>query len=203
MSPREAFSVLVFLVVIAVIYWLELRLLVRSALARLLKKAEAPNLLSRPAIILHCISVAGLLCLAYGWLIEPYWLEITDLQIATEKLKAARLRIIHISDLHCDCKVRNEPKLPGIVNPLEPDIIVFTGDCLNSPEALPVFQDTLRKLDAGIGKFAVRGNFELHFPQLGDLFAGTGFRELDGESIIVKKGFISQKVTCIWGRKPA
>jgi len=43
------------------------------------------------------------------------------------------------SDLHSDPKARLEPRLPTALAAEDPDVIVFTGDSINSPEGLPVF----------------------------------------------------------------
>lgn len=88
-------------------------------------------------------------------------MEVNEIILYTEKLEATDLTLVHISDLHCDPKVRNEESLAKIINPLQPDVIIFTGDAINSPAALELFQKTLKGLKAKIGKFAVRGNFDV------------------------------------------
>jgi len=187
MRIQETIGFLVFVTVLVVVYFLEARVLLRFLLGALRKARPKPRLLSGPAVVLHCIALLGVLCFAYGYFVEPYWLEVTRVRLTSGKLRTVSLRIVHISDLHCDRKVRNEPRLPEIINPLEPDLIVFTGDALNTPEALPVFRDTLGKLQAGIGKFAVRGNFDVGRRASPDLFEGTGFRELTAESVKLEK----------------
>ena len=52
---------------------------------------------------------------------------------------------------------------------------------------MPLFQETLGKMHAPSGKFAVRGNFDSYFWKYIDLFSGTGFSELVNESIKIKK----------------
>jgi len=187
MLLSEKIAFLLFVAVVATVYYLEARLLVRFAARRLRRRPGEPRLVSRRAIALHCVAGAGLLCMAWGYFVEPYWLQVSTIELATPKLRQTRLRIVQISDLHCDRKVRTEPRLPGLINPLRPDLIVFTGDAVNTPDALPLFRETLGKLEARIGKFAVRGNFDLP-PALGeDLFEGTGFRELRADSLTLHK----------------
>jgi predicted MPP superfamily phosphohydrolase len=106
-------------------------------------------------------------------------LQVTTVDIFTRKFKNTELKIIQISDLHCDGKIRNEYKLVKLINQLKPDIIVFTGDSLNTQEALPVFKDTLKRLKAAIAKFAVRGNFDVWYWSDLDLLSNTGFEVLD------------------------
>lgn len=101
---------------------------------------------------------------------------------------------MHISDLHCDTKTRLEDDLPARINALKPDIIVFTGDCLNSAAAQSLFTETLKQMEAPLGKFAVTGNWDFSYWSQLKLFEGTGFVELrshtkrvekDGESIVI------------------
>src|SRR5262245_45719341 len=85
--------------------------------------------------IILSLSLAGLLCVAYGYFIEPYRISITRVQIKSNKLAsdASPIRLVHISDLHSDPKPRLEEQLPAIIKNENPDLIVFTGDSINSP----------------------------------------------------------------------
>lgn len=144
-------------------------------------------MITKPMPILYFLALVGALCFLYSYFIEPYWIEVKTLDIYTDKLKGANVKIVQISDLHCDKKVRNEYKLADIINPLKPDIIVFTGDTLNTPAALPVFKDAMKKLNASIGKYAVRGNFDVWFWSDLDLFDDTGFEILDKGTVKLTK----------------
>lgn len=135
--------------------------------------------------LIHIPAAAGLLCVLYAAYVEPYWPEITTVRLETPKLTQATLRIVQISDLHCDPKARLEPRLPELVNNLNPDIIVFTGDAVNSPQALELFQQTLAAMTAPLGKYAVRGNWDyLHGS---DLFENTGFELLPLTAVRLEK----------------
>jgi len=175
-----------------VVVGMELMWLVDLARARL--KRVKSRFLSAPAVVTHLLSLALLLCIPYAYFVEPYWPEVKQVDIATEKLSKTTLTIVQISDLHCDLRARNERKLAGLINPLKPDLVVFTGDALNDSAALPLFQETLKGLHAGIAKLAVRGNFDEWYWKDLPLFSGTGFTELgprpmafskDGETFYV------------------
>jgi predicted MPP superfamily phosphohydrolase len=153
---------------------------------RLGKSGHKCTLLSPKKIIMHILAVfwVGVL---YAYYIEPYRLEVTTVNIATNKLKHASLRIVQISDLHCGRTMRNEAKLISMINDIKPDIIVYLGDSLNSVAALPLLKETLTNLHAPLGKFAVRGNCDIGYaPQL-DRFSGTGFAVLDADTVRLTK----------------
>ena len=120
----------------------------------------------------------GCLCVLYGWLVEPYWLSVTHVRIETPKFKAGSrpVRIVHISDLHCDPKVRLEERLPVAIAAEKPDLIVFTGDAINSPEGLPNLKRCLTRLASIAPTFVVKGNWDAWFWSNLDLYGGTGVR---------------------------
>ena len=64
-----------------------------------------------------------------------------------------------------------------------PDLVVFTGDSLNSPDGLPVFKDCLTKIARIAPTFAVRGNWDAWYWSDLDLFGGTGAYELRSEAV--------------------
>ncbi len=141
---------------------------------------------SKPAIVIHILTGIGLLCLCYGFFIEAYWVEVNEFTIPTSKLEKTSFRIVQISDTHCDTKMRNERKTIEIVNSLKPDIIVFTGDAINSKKSIYLFRQTMASLNADIAKLAIRGNW---FHSVGDdeLFDGTGFQVLNGDKKVIEK----------------
>jgi predicted MPP superfamily phosphohydrolase len=157
-------------------------------LNRRFRHRPANRLLTSPAmIVIHILAVTGIACACYGYFIEPYNLQINTIRIETDKLKNTSLRIVQISDLHCDKKVRLEPLLADFINPLQPDIIVFTGDAINSPAGLELFRSTLKGLHATIGKFAVTGNWDTQRMKNLDRFTGNGFELLNQDVRFLEK----------------
>jgi predicted MPP superfamily phosphohydrolase len=138
--------------------------------------------------IVLTLAVAGLLCVAYGYFIEPYWLSVTHVSINSPKLpKGTRpVRIVHISDIHSDPEPRLEGRLPQAIAAEQPDLIVFTGDSLNSPAGLPVFRECLTQLAKIAPTFVVKGNWDSWYWHDLNLFEGTGARELNGSSSLVE-----------------
>jgi predicted MPP superfamily phosphohydrolase len=123
----------------------------------------------------------GLGCIAEGAWVEPYWPEVTHTVIDTPKLAAGEVvRLVHLSDLHCDAKVRLEEQLPALVAAQRPDGIVFTGDAINSPDGVPVLRKLMTALAKVAPTYVVRGNWDMapiyFWPQ--DLYQGTGVQEV-------------------------
>ena len=178
---------MLFVAVLITICWLYLRLWI-IFLIRKYNKKPINGLLKKPsAIILHIIAGIGILCVLYGYLIEPYWLEITHIQIQSDKLEKESFRVVQFSDMHCDPKMRLEEKLIEAINSLKPDILVFTGDALNSSQSKTNFQHTLSQMDAPLGQFAITGNWDFHITPVPNLFENTGFIELDGSPRKIEK----------------
>lgn len=142
----------------------------------------------RPAwyegVLLVC-GFAGVCCIIYA-VLEPYMLGCTFVVLRSPKLtRDARLRIVHITDLHCDGFKRTDKKLVKTIAELKPDLIVFSGDAANTPLGLNDFRDCMKQLSAVAKTFGVTGNNDLRGE---DVFTGTGVVRLDGqgEGVIVK-----------------
>ena len=135
------------------------------------------------------LPLAGLAvaCMAYGYFIEPYWLEVTEVRIRSPKLAAATrpIRIVLLSDLHCDPKVRLEERIPRVVADLAPDLIVFTGDAVNSMQGLGNFRRCMRRLAKVAPCYAALGNWDVWYYSAEKLFSNTGVRVLDAEAVKV------------------
>jgi predicted MPP superfamily phosphohydrolase len=133
------------------------------------------------------LAVAGIGCAAYARLIEPTWLEVTHVRIESDKLpRGGRpIRLVHISDVHSDPVTRLEERLPAAIAAQRPDLIVFTGDAINSPEGLAVFRGLMTRLAAIAPTYAVRGNWDTRQWGRIDLFGGTGAVELENRAVRV------------------
>lgn len=186
MQPAETFRVLAFLAVVVTVFVLAAGIVLRSYLTTGVR-AIPPTRRAVERAILAC-AVGGLLCVAYGHGIEPYWLEITRVVIPTQKLRgaASRVRIVQISDVHSDPRPRLEETLPELIAAERPDLIIFTGDAINSVRGLPVFRRCLTRLASIAPTFVVKGNWDAWYWNEQDLFGGTGAREVDGSALRVE-----------------
>jgi uncharacterized protein len=138
-------------------------------------------------IFILSLAAAGVLCIFYGFFIEPYWLSIEHLEISSAKIHCTKpIRIVQISDLHCDAKERLEGQLPAVIALQKPDIIVFTGDAINMPEGLPLLRTCLIRLAKIAPTYVVKGNWDADFFTDLDRFGNTGAIELDGKAVKVR-----------------
>lgn len=180
MKPYELAGVSIFIIFWGLIYSLEIKYFFSF-----LRKKIFPK--SRFVTVIHILAIVGIACLIYSYFIEPYWLDVRYIKITTDKIKNTNLTIVQISDLHLENKIRNERKLSKIINNLNPDVIVFTGDTLNALQTLSTFKEVMSGLKAKIGKYAVRGNFDIWLWGKTNLFTGTGFVELNGRIVTLLK----------------
>ena len=153
---------------------------------RLIRRRPAPKR-SRIRAVLRAaalvLAVAGIGCAIYAWKIEPGWIEVTQVSLNSSKVPASagRVRIVHISDLHCEAKSRLEDEIAERIAQAEPDLIVFTGDALNSPDGLPTFRSLMKRLVRTAPTFGVKGNWDEHSKD--NVFADTGVVELTGRAV--------------------
>jgi predicted MPP superfamily phosphohydrolase len=186
MHDRQIVLLTIFLTLVGALYIAAGAMLVAAAVRRLRRRAARP--LSRRYVwarrIVFGLAAAGILLVAYSYF-EPYWLEVTHVRIASAKLApgSGPIRIAQISDLHCDPFPRLEERLPEVIAREKPDLIVFTGDALNSPAGLPIFKRCMASLSAIAPTFAVLGNWDANYRRTFDLFGGTGVKLLDGKTV--------------------
>ena len=131
-------------------------------------------------------AAAGLLCIAWGAWVEPNRVEVVRLRIESAKLApgAPPIRIVQISDLHCEAEPRLEDELPALVAAEKPDLIAFTGDAVNSPEGLPLFRRTMEALSRVAPVFGAKGNWDRVYFRDPDRFDGTDVHTPDGGSLL-------------------
>ena len=126
------------------------------------------------------MSVLLSLCFAYALFIEPYWLEVVHVTIPTPKIAegADPIRIVLISDLHCDAMKRLEPSLPAVIAKEHPDLIMFAGDAINELGGVAVFKQCISELSKLAPTYIVEGNHDTRdFPRV-KLAEGTGSKLL-------------------------
>ncbi len=177
--------VLLFVTALAAVYALVLFVVVRYVSARRRGKSAPLGKLAKGILAAGAL---GVLCMAYGRFIEPYWLDVRQISVSTTKLAPGTppIRVLHVSDLQSDPQSRLEDRVADAARDLSPDVIVFTGDAVNSVEALPVFRACIERLAAVAPVYAVRGNWDIwNVPDAGQFDAPTKATVLDGRLVRV------------------
>ena len=167
------------------------------------------------------ISASIFSTLLYGMLFGRYNFKknFKDIFINNWPKLKSEYKIIHISDLHLGSfnSVEQLEEVVFLINEEKPNLVVFTGDLVNNyySEAIP-YVNTLKKIKAKDGKFAVLGNHDYcdyvgwdrasqewkeNFNNLIDLEKKCGFDLLLNESRIINIG--SSKINLVgvenWG----
>src|SRR5437870_11580617 len=92
---------------------------------------------------LTAIAVGGVVCVAYGVLIERRWYRKGSYRLAALPAAASTpLTILHVSDLHMVAGDRRKAAFLASLPP--PDVSVVTGDILGAPEAVDASVAALR-----------------------------------------------------------
>ncbi|MBI3271966.1 MAG: metallophosphoesterase [Planctomycetes bacterium] len=193
-TPGQAIPTLLFVTLVGTVFVLQFGAW-GSALTRRLLRLPAPPPPPRWVVVLGRVRRplfwVGTVCILYGWLVEPRWVQVTHHEVAIRGADAAtdpRLRIFHLSDLHCEAK--RGPWAEAVVaaaREAAPDLAVLTGDYLNVVNVTPtagslpgIVDDLLRALPPSTPVLAVRGNFDIWGRAL-EVLRERGIRVLDND----------------------
>jgi len=136
------------------------------------------------------LAVSG--CLIDGLIIEPLSIQTQPVAIVSDnwRAEAAPLRIVHISDTHIEQFTRRERDAIQMVNDLDPDLILMTGDYLNisflrDPQARQAFRDFASQLRSRYGIYAAWGNTDVPAWR-NELVAGLDVTILEDEIAVLQ-----------------
>lgn len=188
-----------------------------SLISRMLEKrsGKVSLFVNRLGVAVACIaSVMAFYGIVFGW--KQLETEYVDLYFEDLPESFDGYRIAHLSDLHLGThgsKTAFVEKVVRHVNEEHPDLIVFTGDIVNSyPEELTPFVPVLSKLLAPDGVFSVFGNHDYcHYSrkgaraaslELAEMERSMGWKVLLNESDVLRRGEDSIAVTGLeyWGK---
>lgn len=141
--------------------------------------------LGATGVLVLLLTAASFGCLAYAYFIEPYWLEITYVKIPLADFPADKkpVRIVQVSDLHCDKTMRLENRVAEEIEKLKPALILFSGDSLNSLEGRDNFNTFAKRISKVAKTFAVKGDWDFAFPGVG-ILEESPFELLNGHKIV-------------------
>jgi uncharacterized protein len=147
-------------------------------------------------------SLLAMLCLLYGFFIEPKTLTVRHVEIISEAWQGSPLKIglmsdVHIGGIHVDAE--RAKRLANKMNSYSPDIVLIAGDYVNGH--LPAKDWSVQKrtnlelgirnmgfLKAPLGVFSVYGNHDAWYgvPELGRMLNATSIRTLENKHINVQ-----------------
>lgn len=176
-----------------------------------------------PVIVL----LAGILpfiVIIYAIFRSLYRFKIHTIRLEHPALPAAFdvLRIVHISDIHIgsfNYRYHIFDRAVKMINELEPDLILFTGDLVNNfASELEGWNNTFDKLKATKGKYSVLGNHDYgdysnwkspeekkeNFVAIKDFHAKIGFKLLLNDAVIIETNDEKIAIAGVenWGNPP-
>lgn len=128
-------------------------------------------------------------CIAYAYFIEPYQLDVKHIKLTLADIPRGTkpIIVVQVSDLHSDAGVRLENKVAEEIEKLRPNVILFTGDAVNSFEGALVFNAFAARIKRVAETFAVKGDWDFAFHPH-DILAESGLGSLSGFKIINANG---------------
>jgi len=141
--------------------------------------------------------VIGVVKWAYDFRVKRSFVKLPNLPASMDGF-----RIVQISDTHLGSWASEEPlnQAVDMINELDPDIVVFTGDLVNSTTSEAFrFKNALQRIKARKGIFSVLGNHDYgdyvswpdqaakdeNMQQLYDLYKDLGWKLLNNENQVI------------------
>jgi uncharacterized protein len=139
---------------------------------------------SRGTAVVSALACAGVLAVGFdAFFIEPTWLEVTHVRLASEKIHSP-LRIVVVADPQTDHFGEYERQSLRRAFAEHPDLLLFAGDYVQADR--DTYRETVRQMNQflresdvhpRLGAFAIRGNVELH--DWAKLFAGSPVKAVE------------------------
>lgn len=124
-----------------------------------------------------------------GFIVKEY--KITNSSVPD---KFYGTKVVHISDIHYGRTIKKKElqQLVKKINSLNPDLVVLTGDLIDRDTMLTdrmasVISETLKEIDADLGKYAISGNHDYKFDKWATIISDSGFTNLNDRYDLVYK----------------
>ena len=110
------------------------------------------------------VLAAGLLCVAYGILVEHHWYRVRRYRLDILPADApGPLSIVHVSDLHY---LRRDRRLRAFLASLpRADVAVATGDLIGEPSSVDDVVEALRPIRGRLASYFVLGSNDYYAPR--------------------------------------
>jgi predicted MPP superfamily phosphohydrolase len=124
--------------------------------------------------------------LLYAFFVEPYSIELTRHALAGDVTQP--LKIAHLTDLHSRGYGTREREVAEIVERAAPDLIVVTGDIVDTGSLEPS-RELFRRLRAPLGVWVVRGDSERAQASRDDLafYRSVGAHLLENQGVAIRE----------------
>ena len=111
-------------------------------------------------------------------------IEINREEIYNNKIKE-NIKILHLSDLHFNFNREYQQKVLKIVNNLDYDLIVFTGDYINKEQYIINLDQFLNNIENNDNAYAVYGNndYEYDLKKLNKVLKNNHIKILDNKGL--------------------
>ena len=154
------------------------------------------------AILFIAVNLAFSAVQVDAYAIEPLVVTTKNLTLASADLdpNAPPVRIVHLTDTHIERLSYRERTVIDKVNALKPDIVVLTGDYINTSyhsdaTAHQQFRQFVNQIEAPYGIYATRGTVEPSPDTMAHLIEGTEIVWLEQEAVTVNVR--GQRVTLV------
>ncbi len=169
-------------------------------------------------------SVIPFLAILWGLAFGRFHYQVEEVEARFSNLPKALdgFKIVQLSDIHLGSmfgKKKQMEKAVSIVNSLQPDLIVFTGDLVNNfSEEAHGWEEIFAVLQAGYGKFSILGNHDYgdywewksghekseNMNMFYDVHRDMGFRLLrnEGDTLRIKGALLAVIGVENWGQPP-
>lgn len=140
------------------------------------------------------IIISAFVLVLWSRYVSTTGLVIREYAVINEKIPESfeGFKIVHFTDLHYNCTVYEEElkRLVNEINEIKPDIVLFTGDLIEktvetTEKDLEVLVAELNRIDANIGKYAVKGNHDYASLYFDAVFEQTDFKMLTNSSELI------------------
>jgi hypothetical protein len=159
MTMLAKFILFVFLILPLIL--VIIRRLLRNKLSFSYHYVYFEKFLKRMAIILGSLAFVGLFIGSIHWVSK---FKVRELELVIEDLPDALegKRIVQISDVHLGSWTTTKPieKAVSMVNELNPDLVLFTGDMVNFSATETKGFEVLRNVRSKYGVYAILGNHD-------------------------------------------